>query len=84
MEYDSGPYKLLEYSRLFNINFTEIRTLYLWGFPRKGYGLWVIEVLWGLWFAFPCEPTRWTEKSMGYMGVWVMRAMAYERVDCII
>ncbi len=38
--------KLLEYSRLFNINFTEIRTLYLWGFPRKGYGLWVIEVLW--------------------------------------
>ena len=28
--------------------------------------------LYGLWYAFTCEPTRWTKKCMRYEGVWVI------------
>jgi hypothetical protein len=45
-----------------------------------GYGL---LRLYGLWYVFPCEPTRWTKKVMGYKGVWVIWTMGYEGVDCI-
>ena len=34
--------------------------------------------LYGLWCAFPCEPTWWTEKCMGFQGVWIIKAMDYE------
>jgi hypothetical protein len=49
---------------------------------RRGmdYGL---SRLYGLWYAFSCEPTWWTEKGMGFQGVWVIKAMDYEGVDCI-
>ena len=40
--------------------------------------------LYGLWYAFPCEPTWWTEKGMGFQGVWVIKAMDYEGVDCTL
>jgi hypothetical protein len=48
---------------------------------RRGmdYGL---SRLYGLWYAFPCEPTWWTEKGMEFQGVWVIKAMNYEGVDC--
>ena len=46
-----------------------------------GYGL---LRLYGLWYAFPCEPTWWTEKAMGYKGVWGIWDMGYEGVDCIL
>jgi hypothetical protein len=37
-----------------------------------GYG---VLRLYGLWSAFPCEPTWWTEKPMGFKGLWVITAM---------
>jgi hypothetical protein len=54
----------------------------------KTYGFWArkgmdygLSWLYGLWYAFPCKPTWWTEKGMGFQGVWVIKAMDYEGVD---
>ena len=30
---------------------------------------------------FFCEPTWWTEKPIGFKGVWGMQAMGYKRVN---
>ena len=45
----------------------------------KSYGLWVIA---GLWVISPI-PSREPRKVMCYKGLWVMRGMGYEGVDCI-
>ena len=39
--------------------------------------------LYELWYEYLCKPTWWTQKGMRYKGVWVIRAMGYEGVDCI-
>ena len=44
----------------------------------KSYGLWVIA---GLWVISPI-PSREPRKVMCYKGLWVMRGMGYEGVDC--
>ena len=41
------------------------------------YGSWVIDTSY-------CIPTWDMGKSMGYEGLWVMRGMDYEGVDCIL
>lgn len=75
MSQDSLEKSSGENFRLLEQNLSEFGP-YTYGFfpgGAMGYGL---LRYYGLWSAFPCEPTRWTQKGMGYMGVWVMRAMA--------
>ena len=38
--------------------------------------------LYELWYEFLCKLTWWTQKGMRYKGVWVIRAMGYEGVNC--
>ena len=45
----------------------------------KSYGLCVLA---GLWVISPI-PSREHQKVMCYKGLWVMRGMGYEGVDCI-
>ena len=33
---------------------------------------------------YPCKPSRWIPKFMGYYRLWVIREMGYDRVDCIL
>ena len=44
----------------------------------KSYGLWVMAGLW----VIPPIPSREPQKVMCYKGLWVMRGMGYEGVDC--
>jgi hypothetical protein len=44
-----------------------------------GYGL--LET-YGLWYAFPRPPSRWTGLAMGYYRLWVFTGMGYNRFDC--
>ena len=44
-----------------------------------GYGL--LET-YGLWYAFPRPPSRWTGLAMGYYRLWVFTSMGYDRFDC--
>jgi len=44
-----------------------------------GYGL---SWTYGLWCENPCPPTRWTQKGMGFQGLWVIRSMGYKGFDC--
>ena len=32
---------------------------------------------------YPCNPSSWMPKVMGYYRLWVIREMGYDRVDCI-
>ena len=32
---------------------------------------------------YPCKPSRWMPKVIGYYRLWVIREMGYDRVDCI-
>ena len=50
--------------------------------PHNSYPL-VDSPRYELWYEFLCEPTWWTQEGMRCKGVWVIRAMGYERVDCI-
>ena len=36
----------------------------------------------GLWYAFPHPPSRWTAGAMGYKRLWVIWVMGYDRSDC--
>lgn len=54
----------------------------IYGFCHQrpmGYGLWLT---YGLWYAFPCPPSRWTAGAMGYKRLWVFWVMGYDRSDC--
>ena len=31
---------------------------------------------------YPCKPSQWMPKVMGYYRLWVIREMGYNRVDC--
>ena len=45
-------------------------------FKHNTYGVFAQRGMdYGLWYPFFREPTWWTEKGMGYKGVWVIRAM---------
>ena len=50
-------------------------------FHRRGmgYGLWQT---YGLWYAFPHPPSRWTDFAMGYYRLWVFKGMGYNRFNC--
>ena len=47
--------------------------------PTKGYGLWVIADLGGN----THPPTWWTQKDMGFQGLWVIKHMGNESFNCI-
>jgi len=54
---------------------------------REGHGLWITSIalvsrLHGSWYEFACKLTCWIEKSTEYHGVWVIRTMYHEGVDC--
>jgi hypothetical protein len=49
----------------------------------KRYGLWSIRELWVM-LRISRIPTWEMENPMGYKGVWVIRAMGYEGVDCSV
>jgi len=50
-------------------------------FPLRamGYGL---SRTYGLWCENPHPPTRWTQKGMGFQGLWGIRSMGYKGFDC--
>ena len=50
--------------------------------PQRGMGYGLLRT-YGLWVQILCEPTWWTQKTMGYGSLWVIRSMGYEDVDCI-
>jgi len=57
--------------------------LNIWVITRQngmGYG---VSGSYGLCSEFPRIPNRDMENPMGYMGVWLIRDMAYEGVDCM-
>ena len=31
---------------------------------------------------YPCKPSQWMSKIMGYYRLWVIKEMGYDRVDC--
>ena len=43
-------------------------------FAQRGMDYGLLQ-FYGLWYPFFREPTWWTEKGMGYKGVWVISAM---------
>jgi len=45
-------------------------------------GYWLLRT-YGLWYANPRPPSWWTKKYMGFRGLWVIKVMGYEGVDCI-
>jgi hypothetical protein len=44
-------------------------------------GYWLLRT-YGLWYANPRPPSWWTEKYMGFRGLWVIKVMGYEGVNC--
>jgi hypothetical protein len=45
-------------------------------------GYWLLRT-YGLWYANPRPPSWWTKKYMGFRGLWVIKVMGYEGVNCI-
>ena len=50
--------------------------------PQRGMGYGLLQT-YELWVQILCELTWWTQKTMGYRSLWVIRSMGYEGVDCI-
>ena len=44
-------------------------------------GYWLLRT-YGLWCANPRPPSWWTKKYMGFRGLWVIKVMGYEGVNC--
>ena len=62
---------------------THIWKVNVWVLPAKRYGLWDTGG-YGLWVAFPREPTWWTAKPMAYHRLWGISSMGYGRFDCTL
>jgi len=46
-------------------------------------GYWLLMTYGLLWYANPRPPRWWTKKCMGFRGLWVIKVMGYEGVNCM-